>query len=342
MSEQKVLYLEKPQGAFVVSKAPILKPGPGQLSVKVKASALNPVECLIQDYGVIVEHYPAILGNDVAGDVEEIGEGVEGFVKGDKVFFQGYSGDLGGYQQYCLIPADIVAKIPSNIDYAQAASLPVGFGTSAVGLLSAEPTGAGLNPTFDLKVNHAGEPALVVGGSSSVGQYAIQIFRLLGYSTIIAYASARHTDFLKSLGATHVIDRGETALGNLAEAVKKITTAPLKIAYNAIGDAECRSACVDSIVVGGQVVDVNPFEAKDPGNGKKVFGIFGSVHNPANKKFGDIIRRTLPKLLQDGAIVPNRVEKLSDGLAGVDVGLKRMRAKQVSGVKLVVFPQETA
>ncbi|KAF9063701.1 chaperonin 10-like protein [Rhodocollybia butyracea] len=343
MSEQKVLFLEKAQGSFIVSKAPIPKPGPGQLLVSVKASALNPAECLVQDYGLFVEKFPAILGSDIAGDVVEVGEGVEGFSKGDKVFYHGYMGsEMAGYQEYSLTAADLAAKIPPNIDYAQAASLPVAFNTSAIGLLSAQPAGAGLNPTFDLKVNYGGESALVVGGSTSVGQYAIQLFRLLGYSTIITYASARHTDFLKSLGATHVIDRGEIAIGNLAEAVKKIATAPLKIAYNAIGDAECRSACVDSIVEGGQVADVNPMEAKDPGNGKRVFGIFGTPHHPANRDFGVVLCKTLPKLLQDGLIVPNRMEKLPHGFAGVEEGIKRLRTKQVSGIKLFVIPQETA
>ncbi|KAF9068405.1 chaperonin 10-like protein [Rhodocollybia butyracea] len=341
MSEQKVLFLDKPHGSFVVSSAPILKPGPGQISIKVHAAALNPIDWKIQAFNFYIKNYPAILGTDLAGDVEEIGEGVEGFSKGDKVFGQGFFGnEMAGFQQYALIPADFVGKIPSNISYAQAASIPSGYTTAAVGLLSAQPFGAGLNPTYDPKVTYTGESALIIGGSTANGQFAIQIFKYLGYSTIIAYASARHTDFLKSLGATHIIGRGETPIEMVAETVKKIALTPLKISYNALGDADSRSACFDSIVEGGQVVDVVS-EFKDAGNGKRVVTIMGSAHLPQNREFGRIMWKNVPGLVQDGVILPNRVEKLPGGLAGISEGLERLKAKKVSGEKLVAFPQET-
>ncbi|KAJ3807217.1 MAG: GroES-like protein [Lentinula lateritia] len=344
MAEQKALQLEKAKGSFVISTVPILKPGPGQLSVKVITAALNPADWKLQTLGVFIQKYPAVLGTDIAGDVEDVGEGVEGFSKGDKVFGQGFLvNEMGGFQQYILIPADIVGKIPSNIDYAQAATIPLGFTSAAVGLLREQPGGAGLNPNFDLKVNLSGQSAIVVGGSTSVGQYAIQLLRLLGYNTIIAYASARHADYLKSIGATDVIDRAEVPADDLAEAAKKIANAPIKIAFNAVGDKDSRTACIDAIVEGGQVADVNP-QSKDvdPGNGKRIFPIFGGSHHPPHKDFNRILWKTLPKLVQEEKIVPNRVEKLPNGLAGIDEGLQRLKAGKVSGVKLVAFPQETA
>ncbi|KAJ3862279.1 GroES-like protein [Lentinula novae-zelandiae] len=317
MAEQKALQLEKAKGSFVISTVPILKPGPGQLSVKVITAALNPADWKLQTLGVFIQKYPAVLGTDITGDVEDVGEGVEGFSKGD--------------------------KIPSNIDYAQAATIPLGFTSAAVGLLREQPGGAGLNPNFDLKVNLSGQSAIVVGGSTSVGQYAIQLLRLLGYNTIIAYASARHADYLKSIGATDVIDRAEVPADDLAEAAKKIANAPIKIAFNAVGDKDSRTACIDAIVEGGQVADVNP-QSKDvdPGNGKRIFPIFGGSHHPPHKDFNRILWKTLPKLVQEEKIVPNRVEKLPNGLAGIDEGLQRLKAGKVSGVKLVAFPQETA
>ncbi|KAJ4469900.1 GroES-like protein [Lentinula aciculospora] len=341
MSQQKALLLEKAKGSFVVSDVPILKPGPGQLSIKVIAAALNPVDWKIQVYDFFMKGYPAILGTDIAGDVEEVGEGVEGFSKGDKVFCQGYFvNEMAGFQQYTSIPADIVGKIPPNIDYGQAATIPLGFSTAAIGLLQAQPQGAGLNHTFDPKISFSGQPAFIVGGSTSVGQYAIQLLKFLGYSTIITYASARHTDYLKTIGATHVIDRGEVPVGNLAEAAKKIANAPIEIAYNAVGDNDSRTACIDVIVDGGQIVDVLSSDT-DPGNGKRIISVFGTSHHPPNREFGRILWKILPTLVQDGTIVPNRVEKLRSGLAGIDEGLQKMKADKVSGVKLVAFPQET-
>ncbi|KAJ3891328.1 GroES-like protein [Lentinula edodes] len=345
MSQQKALILEKAKGKFIVSTVPILKPGPGQLSIKVIATALNPVDWKIQAWDFIVQKYPAILGIDIAGDVEEVGDGVQGFSKGDKVFCQGYfTNEMASFQQYTLIPADIVGKIPSNISYAQAATIPLALTTAAIGLLHAQPGGGGLNPTFDPKINFSGQSAIVIGGGTSVGQYVIQLFKLLGYSTIIAYASAHHTDYLKSIGATHVIERGEVPVGSLAEAAKKIANAPIEIAYNAVGDKDSQAACIDAIIEGGQVPDVNPevVENEDSKNGKRVFTIFATPHHPPHREFCRILWKTLPNLVQKGVIVPNRVEKLPNGLAGIDQGLQKLKANEVSGVKLVAFPQETA
>ncbi|KAF8823750.1 hypothetical protein HHX47_DHR9000203 [Lentinula edodes] len=316
MSQQKALILEKAKGKFIVSAVPILNPGPGQLSIKVIATALNPVDWKIQAWDFIVQKYPAILGIDIAGDVEEVGDGVQGFSKGDKVY------------------------IPSNISYAQAATIPLALTTAAVGLLHAKPEGGGLNPTFDPKINFSGQSAIVVGGGTSVGQYAIQLLKLLGYSTIIVYASARHTNILTAIGATHVIDRAKVPVSSLAEVAKDIVNVPITIAFNAVGNKDSRMACIDAIVEGGQIADVDP-EAKNdaPENEKRVFPIIGSSH--VHKEFGRILWKNLPNLLQEGKIVPNQVEELPNGLAGIDEGLQKLKADKVSGVKLVAFPQET-
>lgn len=84
-NKQKVLQLESKFGKFVVADQEIQKPGPGELLVKVLATALNPVDWKIQKYGVFIEEYPAILGTDIAGDVVEVGEGVTNFSPGDRV-----------------------------------------------------------------------------------------------------------------------------------------------------------------------------------------------------------------------------------------------------------------
>ena len=85
--QQKALFLQsKFADNFVLGTAPIYKPGPGELLVKNKAASLNPVDWKVQKHGMFVEHYPAIVGADIAGDVEEVGEGVTSFSKGDRVY----------------------------------------------------------------------------------------------------------------------------------------------------------------------------------------------------------------------------------------------------------------
>ncbi|KAJ7442715.1 chaperonin 10-like protein [Mycena galericulata] len=318
MPQQKALVIKEQNAPFTLENWPIPIPGPGQILIKVKATALNPVDWKQQKYGAFIKTWLVVVGVDMAGDVEQIGEAVQGFTKGE--------------------------KIPPNIDYAEAATIPLGYATAAIGLLAAQPTGAGLNPTYDPKVSFSGHPAFVFGGSSSVGQFgtlhssSIQILRTLGYTTIITYASGKHTDYLKSLGATHVIDRKAVSTADVPAAVKKITSAPIKIVYDVISEAETRDACFAILATGGIAIAILPGDDKDV-DGKKFIFVLGSTH--VHREFGILMWKTLPKHVADGVIVPNRVEKLPNGLGGIVDGLKKMENNLISGLKLVAFPQET-
>ncbi|KZP01963.1 GroES-like protein [Athelia psychrophila] len=83
--QQKALFLLEKFGDFAVRSTSIPTPGPGELLVKNGAVALNPVDWKIQKYGFAVETFPAIIGFDLAGTVEAVGEGVTAFQKGDRV-----------------------------------------------------------------------------------------------------------------------------------------------------------------------------------------------------------------------------------------------------------------
>lgn len=82
---QKALQLESKAGRLVVEDREILKPGPGELLVKVLAAALNPADWKIWKSGLFIVDFPAILGSDIAGDVVAVGEGVTIFAPGDRV-----------------------------------------------------------------------------------------------------------------------------------------------------------------------------------------------------------------------------------------------------------------
>ena len=85
MPEQKAVLLTAKHGPFEVGTVPIPEPGPGEVLYKVQAAALNPVDWKIAAFGFMVEKFPAILGGDGAGIVEEVGEGVTNLKKGDRV-----------------------------------------------------------------------------------------------------------------------------------------------------------------------------------------------------------------------------------------------------------------
>ena len=82
---QKALLLDAKFGKLVVDTIPVPKPSSGDILIKIYAAALNPVDWKIQKYGVFIQSYPAILGTDISGEVEEIGENVTDFKKGDRV-----------------------------------------------------------------------------------------------------------------------------------------------------------------------------------------------------------------------------------------------------------------
>lgn len=84
-AQQKALVLTAKQGPFAVQIIDVPKPASGELLIKIQATALNPVDWKIQAYGIFIEKFPAVIGSDIAGTVEELGEGVTGFAKGDRV-----------------------------------------------------------------------------------------------------------------------------------------------------------------------------------------------------------------------------------------------------------------
>lgn len=183
--------------ASVIKIEEVEKPaaGDGQVLIKVHAASINPFDSKLRS-GVIpmIKKFPFVLGGDVAGEVVEAGKGVTGLVAGDKVYGQaaGVAGNSGSFAEYAATKADQVAKMPANLDFAQAASLPL-VGVSAwqalvehVGLL-------------------AGQKIFIHGGAGGIGSLAIQIAKGIG-AHVATTATGEGIDFVKSLGADEVID----------------------------------------------------------------------------------------------------------------------------------------
>jgi NADPH:quinone reductase-like Zn-dependent oxidoreductase len=84
-SQQKALLLGSKYGKFDFGTNAIPQPGPGQLLVKIKATALNPIDWKIQKYGLLIQEYPAVLGLDFSGEVIALGQGVTDYKVGDRV-----------------------------------------------------------------------------------------------------------------------------------------------------------------------------------------------------------------------------------------------------------------
>ncbi|PSR83376.1 hypothetical protein PHLCEN_2v5755 [Hermanssonia centrifuga] len=345
-TQQKSLLLLEKQGPFAIQNTDIPEPGPGELLVEIHATALNPVDWKIQVYGIFIQDYPAVLGQDAAGIVKELGEGVASFAVGDKVLHQGYFTNRNAtFQQYTTVPAEIVAKIPPNLTLNQASTIPLTLATASCGLYNTKSnSGAGfLAPWEEGGLGkYAGQPILVIGGSSSVGQHVIQVAKLSGFSPIITTASARNEGYLKSLGATHVLDRNAIPLSSLSGAVKDITLEPIKLVYDAISETDTQNTSYDILASGGKIVIVlSPAidESKRTAD-KEVVSAAGNVHIPAQRAVGVSLYKNLTALLKAGDIKPNNVELVPNGLKGIPVALEKLRAG-VSALKLVARPLET-
>jgi NADPH:quinone reductase-like Zn-dependent oxidoreductase len=341
--QQTALFLLEKQGNFQLGSRNIPSPGAGQLLVKVQSAALNPVDYKIQDTGEFMTHYPAILGGDIAGIVEELGEGVKNFRKGDRVLAHGnFTNDLAAFQQYTLTVASFTAKIPSSESFDSAATVPLALDTALVGLYGKQ-FGAGITPPWtQIAGSHESKtPIVILGGSSSVGSYAIQFARLSGFYPIIATASPRNEDLVRDYGATHFFDRNLSGK-QLMAAINKVTDSPIRLVYDAISLPETQSIGWELLANNGTLILTCPPSVKeDEGKGRMAFQTLGTPHIPQNQELCSSSWAMVEKWLSEGTIQPNRHEVLPNGLEGIIGGLERMRLGQVSGTKLVAHPQET-
>ena len=141
--------------------------------------------------------------------------------------------------------------------------------------------------------------------------------KLAGFSPIIATASPRNAALLKSLGATHVLDRALPTDAALAELAKLTAGAPLEFAYDAISLADTQPLAYRALAPGGSLLlvlpNLVPAELKAPGDGKRVVSVFGNVHPPQNRKLGVEMYSRLTEWLEKGVLVVRVLRPLEEG-----------------------------
>lgn len=170
-------------------------PGPGQIRVKVRASAVNPLDVRMrsgQVRHIYPPWFPDVLGMSIAGIVDAVGRGVTTPAVGDAVYGVSHPVKRHGYAEYIVAPANYFYRLPSAMDFPAAAAAPSVIAT-AYALLFLR---------TDLQ---AGQTVLIHGGSGSVGSYAVQLAKLAG-ARVIATASTANLDRVRGLGADVVVD----------------------------------------------------------------------------------------------------------------------------------------
>lgn len=325
--------------------------GPDDLLIKITATAINPVDWKIRDYNFFVSSYPAVIGSDAAGTVALVGSNFTSqFKPGERVFFQGILGsnDSATFQQYTKMPAALVGKTPAKITDDEAAGISLTAVAAVTGLY--DKTGQGITPPWDNGGSQvgAGKAAIILGGSSSVGQYAIQLARLSGFERIVTNSSAAHKDYLESLGATAVLDRSKSAAKDFKEAAGSLQ---VEFVLDGISTKDTQILGVQILQEfnGGNVIVVMGVNEEATKLGEesdkkpvKIKQVVGMGSSPALRYLSEPLFKTLggeDGWLASGKFVPNRPEVVPGGLEALEEALAKNK-KGVSGVKVVIRPND--
>src|SRR6201995_3949943 len=194
----KVMRIHQYGGPEVLAEVEMQRPSPGEdeVLIKVHAASVNPIDWKLRA-GHVKEvfplSFPSTLGWDVSGTVEEAGDNVTQFKHGDEVYalVEG-----GGYAEYVVAEASVVAKKPRTLDHVHAAAVPV------AGLTA-------LQALFEVAQLRAGQKVLIHAAAGGVGNFAVHLAKARG-AYVIGTASSKNQTFLSDLGVDKAVDYQKT------------------------------------------------------------------------------------------------------------------------------------
>lgn len=225
-------------GPLSVVERPTPTPGPKELLIEVHALALNPVDFYQRDLGLFIQDYPAITGSDVSGIVIKTGSDVHADTPkpGSRVtafassFFHKGRPEYGAYQRYVLVNENNVSILPASYTFVEGAVFPMAAMTTWNGWLW-----AGIPRVVDSMPERQG--VLVWGASSSMGCFAVQEGKLMGFA-VYATASPKHHAYLKSLGAARVFDyTAEDVVSQIVDAAREDGLS-IRVGFHATGSQQ--------------------------------------------------------------------------------------------------------
>lgn len=246
MPENSALWMKAKRSPFAVAPAPYPQILTGEILVRVRAVAINPMDRIVQSVCDIITpwiEYPFVPGSDVAGEVVAIGSDVTRFSPGDRVMGYAAGADKehrpaeGAFQTYAVLLAYMASPLHDAMSFEVAAVMPLALSTAASGLFEADCLALD-HPSATSTPN--GKTLLIWGGSTSVGSNAIQLAVAAGYE-VTTTASPRNFDYVTRLGASCAFDyNSKTVIADIIKALRGSTFAGAL----AIG-AGSASACLD-------------------------------------------------------------------------------------------------
>jgi NADPH2:quinone reductase len=266
-------------------------PGPGEVLIRVRAAAVNPVDWKIREGGLarlFPCKFPLIPGWDAAGTVAMLGEGVTGFSIGERVWAFCRKPDIqwGTYAEYVTMSADGIAPMPASLGFAESSAIPLAGLTAWQSL-------------FDLADIRPGQVVLIHAGAGGVGSLAVPLAKWAG-ATVITTARAENHDYVRSLGADHVIDY---TADDFVAATRAIAPEGVDFAYGTVG-GEVLARSYQTVRPGGLLVSITDKTDKDAAErlGFRVKYLFV-------KPNGAQLRR-LAGLMDQGILRPPDIEEM--------------------------------
>jgi NADPH:quinone reductase len=212
--------------APTLTDVPDPRPSPGQVLIKIEAAGMNPMDRTIADGGwkaMMPARFPLVLGADLAGVVEAVGEGARKFRPGDEVYGQlliAPLGSTGTYAEYVAVSEDApLARVPTGLNPGVAAALPTAGVTALQIVESLEPL--------------TGKILLMVGAAGGVGSFATQFAASAG-AHVIAVARAGAVDRMRAYGAAETIDH---AAVSVPDVVQRMYPEGIDVLVDVVSDA---------------------------------------------------------------------------------------------------------
>lgn len=311
---------------------PVVKEG--HVVIRVGATSFNYHDVFtVRGMPGIKVPMPMIIGLDIAGEILEVGAGVSGWAVGDRVLVNplnpkvGLMGEMmhGGLAEKCLVSAGQLIRMPANVSYEQAASLPVAYGTA-----------------HRMMITHntikAGDKVLVLGASGGVGTGCVLLAKMLGAEVIACASSADKIQRLKDLGADHVVNYKDTdfskwAIEKFGKPQRRNYEGGVDVVINFTG-GDTWLPSLKCVKRGGKILVCGATAGFDPKEDLRYVWSF-EIQIIGSNSFYDENLKALMDLIQEGKIKPVIDEVLP--LQKAAAGLKLIENREVFG-KVVICP----
>ena len=306
----------------------------GHVVIRVGATSFNYHDIFtVRGMPGIKVPMPMIIGLDIAGEILEVGGGVSGWKAGDRVLVnplnkqKGLMGEMlhGGLAEKCLVAADQLISMPAGVTFAEAAALPVAYGTA-----------------HRMIVTHdtikKGEKVLVLGASGGVGTGCVLLAKMLGAEVIACASSADKIQRLKDLGADHVINYKDTdfskwAIEKFGKPQRRNYEGGVDVVINFTG-GDTWAPTLKCVKRGGKILVCGATAGFDPKEDLRYIWSF-ELKVIGSNSFYDENLKALMDLIQEGKMKPVIDEVLP--LEKAAAGLKLIEDRAVFG-KVIVCP----